>query len=170
MPYETFTSDKSTLYPGPTDGKKYPILLVLHGLSGLDDVFGPQIKSFAQSLAGLGYVAAVPQYFQAGTPPESDQSGSLSPGSRRRYRKGCRTFRGRRDPRRFRRLLVWGRNSDDVHRDGHPREGEGQSSSRLLRPHYRYSGDQSRGGQLSPDDHLSQPQRQGGGCRELSVS
>jgi dienelactone hydrolase len=71
MPDETFTSDKSTVYPGPTDGKKYPILLVLHGLSGLDDVFGPQIKSFAQSLAGLGYVAAVPQYFAAGTPPES---------------------------------------------------------------------------------------------------
>jgi hypothetical protein len=36
MPDETFTSDKSTVYPGPTDGKKYPILLVLHGLAYVD--------------------------------------------------------------------------------------------------------------------------------------
>ena len=64
---ETFTSAGTTysitVYPGPTDGKRYPIVLVLHGNAGLNPPFGPQIQDFAKKLAGCGYVTAVPQYY-----------------------------------------------------------------------------------------------------------
>lgn len=65
---ETFLSNgdtyKITIYPPPPDGKKYPIVFLLHGNFGLVASYGNQIQSFAKDLAGLGYVTAVPQYYQ----------------------------------------------------------------------------------------------------------
>jgi len=67
MSDETFTSNgnthKITMYPAPADGKSTQIILVLHGNAGLNPPFGSQIHSFAKSLAGLGYVTAVPEYY-----------------------------------------------------------------------------------------------------------
>src|SRR5688572_8131865 len=60
---ETFTSAGKTynitVYPGPADGKKHPMVLVLHGNAGLNPPFGAQIQDFARTLAGKGYVTAV---------------------------------------------------------------------------------------------------------------
>jgi dienelactone hydrolase len=63
----TFTSGgksrKITMYPPPADGKKHSMILVLHGNAGLNPPFGSQIHGFSKSLAELGYVTAVPQYY-----------------------------------------------------------------------------------------------------------
>jgi dienelactone hydrolase len=52
-----------TVYPAPADGKKHPTVLVVHGNAGLNPPFGHQIDLFAKSLAALGYVTAIPQYY-----------------------------------------------------------------------------------------------------------
>jgi carboxymethylenebutenolidase len=52
-----------TIYSTPSNTKKYPVVLFLHGNFGLVSPFGDQIQSFAQDLANLGYVTAVPQYY-----------------------------------------------------------------------------------------------------------
>ena len=41
--------------PRPADGKKYPVILLVHGNFGLGPPYGEQIQSFARDLAGLGY-------------------------------------------------------------------------------------------------------------------
>jgi carboxymethylenebutenolidase len=65
---ETFMSGgenyKITIYPAPTDGKKYPVVFLLHGNFGLRSPYGDQIQGFAKDLARLGYITAVPQYYQ----------------------------------------------------------------------------------------------------------
>ena len=62
MAEETYTSGKDTytitVYPGPADGKKHPMILVLHGNTGLKPPFGPQIHRFAKDLAAEGYMGA----------------------------------------------------------------------------------------------------------------
>ena len=67
MSNETFTSGgnsyKITIYPAPADGKKYALIVILHGNAGLSPPFGARIHSFAKSLADLDYVIAVPQYY-----------------------------------------------------------------------------------------------------------
>lgn len=64
---ETYKSGKNTytitVYPGPADGKKHPMILVVHGNFGLNPPFGPQIHRFAKDLAADGYVTAVPRYY-----------------------------------------------------------------------------------------------------------
>lgn len=64
---ETFASGGNnyniTIYSSPPDGKKYPVVLFLHGNFGLVSPFGNQIQSFAKDLANSGYVTAVPQYY-----------------------------------------------------------------------------------------------------------
>jgi carboxymethylenebutenolidase len=73
---ETFISEgnthKITIYSFPPDGKKYPVVLFLHGNFGLGSPFGEQIQSFAQNLADLGYVTAVPQYYLNNNPHLTD--------------------------------------------------------------------------------------------------
>jgi dienelactone hydrolase len=68
MADETFLSGgtlyKITIYPAPADGKKHVMILVLHGNAGLNPPFASQIHKFATSLAELGYVTAVPQYYR----------------------------------------------------------------------------------------------------------
>jgi dienelactone hydrolase len=59
-----------TVYPGPTDGKKYPAVLLLHGNGGFRAPFGDQIHGFAEKLAKLNYVTAVPGYYVDNKPPE----------------------------------------------------------------------------------------------------
>jgi dienelactone hydrolase len=51
------------IYPGPADGKKHPMILVVHGNFGLNPPFGAQIDRFARELAALDYVTAVPRYY-----------------------------------------------------------------------------------------------------------
>jgi carboxymethylenebutenolidase len=67
MPSETFASGGNnyniTIYSSPPDGKKYPVVLFLHGNFGLVSPFGDQIQNFAKDLANSGYVTAVPQYY-----------------------------------------------------------------------------------------------------------
>lgn len=67
MADETYKSGKDTytitVYPGPADGKKHPMILVVHGNVGLKPPFGPQIHGFAKELAAAGYVTAVPRYY-----------------------------------------------------------------------------------------------------------
>jgi carboxymethylenebutenolidase len=64
---ETYNSGADTytikVYPGPADGKKHPMILVVHGNYGLNPPFGKQIDRFAADLATEGYVTAVPRYY-----------------------------------------------------------------------------------------------------------
>jgi dienelactone hydrolase len=76
MSSETFISGgnthKITIYPAPADGKKYPIIILLHGNFGLVSPYGDQIHSFAKDLASRGYMTAVPQYYPDDNPHIED--------------------------------------------------------------------------------------------------
>lgn len=76
MSSETFISGgntyKITVYPAPPDGKKYPVVFLLHGNFGLGFPYGDQIQSFARDLASRGYMTAVPQYYQDDNPHLTD--------------------------------------------------------------------------------------------------
>jgi carboxymethylenebutenolidase len=61
-----------TVYPGPADGKKHPMVLVVHGNAGLAPPFGLQIHRFAEKLADKGYVTAVPRYYVTDPPKAVD--------------------------------------------------------------------------------------------------
>ena len=67
MASETYVSGgsayKITVNPAPADGKKHPVILLVHGNFGLGPPYGEQIQSFARDLAGLGYLTAVPQCY-----------------------------------------------------------------------------------------------------------
>jgi carboxymethylenebutenolidase len=76
MTEQTFTSAgvtyNITINPAPSDGKKYPFILLVHGNAGLVAPFGDQIRGFAKDLANLGYLTAVPQYFADNNPHLGD--------------------------------------------------------------------------------------------------
>ena len=76
MSSETFLSQqksyKITVYPAPPDGKKYPIVFLLHGNFGLGSPYGDQIQAFAKDLASKGYITAVPQYYLDDNPHLTD--------------------------------------------------------------------------------------------------
>jgi len=76
MSNDTFTSAghsyKMKIYPAPADGKKHSMILVVHGNAGLTAPFGDQIDNFAKSLAALGYVTAVPLYYDDTLPHLTD--------------------------------------------------------------------------------------------------
>jgi dienelactone hydrolase len=67
MATETFVSGgttyKITVNEVPTGGKKYPVVMFVHGNFGLGAPYGDQIRGFAKNLNDLGYVTAVPQYY-----------------------------------------------------------------------------------------------------------
>lgn len=65
---------KITIYPAPSDGKKHPVILLVHGNFGLGAPYGDQIHGFAKDLAGRGYMTAVPQYYQDDSPHLADKS------------------------------------------------------------------------------------------------
>lgn len=77
MSSEIFTSGpntyKVTVYPAPADGDRHPIILLVHGNFGLVEPYGDQIQSFAKELAELGYLTAVPQYYDNDDPRPWDQ-------------------------------------------------------------------------------------------------
>ncbi|MBA2592700.1 MAG: dienelactone hydrolase family protein [Pseudomonadota bacterium] len=77
MSNETFVSAKTTykitIYPAPSDGKKHPVILLVHGNFGLGDPYGAPIHGFAKDLAGLGYMTAVPQYYEDDDPHLTDK-------------------------------------------------------------------------------------------------
>jgi dienelactone hydrolase len=64
------------IHPGPADGKRHPMILVVHGNFGLNPPFGAQIHRFAEDLAALGYVTAVPRYYEK-DPLEPTDSNAL---------------------------------------------------------------------------------------------
>jgi carboxymethylenebutenolidase len=74
---ETFTSGsntyKITVYPARADGEKHPMVLLVHGNFGLVEPYGDQIQNFAKELAELGYLTAVPQYYDNDDPRPMDQ-------------------------------------------------------------------------------------------------
>jgi carboxymethylenebutenolidase len=78
MSNETFvnakTTYKITIYPAPPDGKKHPVILLVHGNFGLGPPYGAQIQGFARDLAGKGYVTAVPQYYEDDKPHVDDKA------------------------------------------------------------------------------------------------
>jgi dienelactone hydrolase len=78
MADETYKSGTDTytikVYPGPADGKKHPMILVVHGNVGLKKPFGRQIHRFAEELAAKGYVTAVPRYYVTDPPEPSDRN------------------------------------------------------------------------------------------------
>lgn len=63
-----------TIYPAPPDGKKYPVILLVHGNYGLGAPYGAQIHGFARDLAGQGYMTAVPQYYEDDKPHVDDKA------------------------------------------------------------------------------------------------
>ena len=77
MSNKTFTSEKNvykiTVYPAPSGGKRFPMILLVHGNFGLGPPFGDQIRGFAKELASRGYLTAVPQYYQDDEPHLDDR-------------------------------------------------------------------------------------------------
>jgi len=65
-------SYKISVHSPASGGKRFPMILLVHGNSGLGAPYGAQIQSFAKDLAGRGYVAAVPQYYRDDRPHLSD--------------------------------------------------------------------------------------------------
>lgn len=63
---------KITVYPPPLDGKKHAMILLVHGNFGLVGPYGDQIRNFANDLAELGYLTAVPQYYGNDDPHPMD--------------------------------------------------------------------------------------------------
>jgi len=76
MTSETFKSGgknfKITVFPAPGDGKRHPVVLLVHGNFGLGPPYGNQILNFGKSLAELGYIAAVPQLYEDEAPHPND--------------------------------------------------------------------------------------------------
>lgn len=60
---ETFDVE---IAPAPTGGKKYPVVVLIHGNLGLAPPFGTQLRDFTEEIAGLGYLAALPSYLPGG--------------------------------------------------------------------------------------------------------
>lgn len=78
MPNKTFKSlgkdYKITVNAAPAGGKRFPMIILVHGNFGLGPPFGDQIRGFAKDLAGRGYLTAVPQYFQDDEPHPFDSN------------------------------------------------------------------------------------------------
>jgi dienelactone hydrolase len=53
-------------------GKKWPVIVFVHGNFGMGAPYGDQIKKFAKDVNALGYVTAVPQYYLDNEPHLAD--------------------------------------------------------------------------------------------------
>lgn len=60
------------IFAGPADGRRHPMVMVLHGNFGLGPTFGPLILDFARRISALGYVVAAPRYYPDAEPHFSD--------------------------------------------------------------------------------------------------
>src|SRR4051794_40648781 len=54
---------KIEIAPAPADGRRYPVVVVLHGNFGMGDPFGKPLRDFSREIADLGYLAALPHYY-----------------------------------------------------------------------------------------------------------
>lgn len=76
MTITTFKSSgdtyKITVEPAKSDGKKYPLIVLVHGNSGMGPPFGAQITAFATKLAAKGYNTAVPRFYVDNAPHLAD--------------------------------------------------------------------------------------------------
>lgn len=63
---------KISVYSAAPSGKRFPMILLVHGNFGLGAPYGEQIRGFAKDLASHGYVTAVPQYYQDDGPHLTD--------------------------------------------------------------------------------------------------
>jgi dienelactone hydrolase len=66
---DTFSIER---FPAAPDAKKRPVVVLVHGTDGLAH-FGGQLRGFARDLAGLGYLAVLPNYF--GTKDDAEKNG-----------------------------------------------------------------------------------------------
>jgi dienelactone hydrolase len=71
MDNKTYTTDSGEKFdieiaPAPVDGKKYPVVVLVHGNLGLIDPYGTQLRDFTEDIAKLGYLAALPSYYPTG--------------------------------------------------------------------------------------------------------
>jgi hypothetical protein len=114
MANETYNSEASTykifVNPAPADGKKYPVILLVHRDFG--PPYGEQIQSFARDLADLGYLTAVPQHYVDDEPHLTD---TVPKSYTRRRDRRCRR------PRRRRRRSAWAHGVFARRRDGNDR-------------------------------------------------
>src|ERR1051325_2875425 len=74
---ETYSVTSSTSFDieiaaAPSDGKKYPIVLLIHGNLGLAQPFGQELRTFTEQIAALGFLAALPSYYPRGTSDQTD--------------------------------------------------------------------------------------------------
>jgi dienelactone hydrolase len=58
--------------PAPVDGKRYPMVVLSHGNFGLFGSFGDQLRDFAEQIAALGYLAALPNFYPDAEPHPTD--------------------------------------------------------------------------------------------------
>src|SRR4051794_8435495 len=67
-PYTTASGETFDIEiaPAPADGKRYPVVVLIHGNLGLADPFGTQLRKFTEDIAKLGYLAALPAYYPKG--------------------------------------------------------------------------------------------------------
>jgi carboxymethylenebutenolidase len=77
MLHETYRLDAKTSFgidiaAAPSDGKKYPIVVLVHGNFGLGKPFGEALQKFTEEIAALGYLAALPSYYPPGESHPND--------------------------------------------------------------------------------------------------
>lgn len=68
MIHETYRVDASRSFgidiaPAPADGARHPVVVVVHGNTGLAPPYGDALKDFTEQIAALGYLAALPTYY-----------------------------------------------------------------------------------------------------------
>jgi dienelactone hydrolase len=57
----------------PTDAKRHPVVVFVHGNFGFGAPYGDQIQGFAKDLDSKGYVTTVPQYYTDAAPHVTDR-------------------------------------------------------------------------------------------------
>ena len=77
MDHDEFTTSAGDKFnieiaPAPKDGKKHPVVVLVHGNFGLVGTFGDQLRNFAKEIAGLGYLAALPNLYLDAEPHPTD--------------------------------------------------------------------------------------------------
>ena len=77
MIVETFSPSPGTTFnieiaPAPVDGKRYPVIVLVHGNFGLADPFGDQLRDFTKEIADLSYLAALPNLYSDGQAHPTD--------------------------------------------------------------------------------------------------
>ena len=77
MNVETFSTGPGMdfnieIAPAPADGKRYPVVVLIHGNFGLVAPFGDPLRHFTEEIAALGYLATLPTYYNDGRDHRDD--------------------------------------------------------------------------------------------------